>query len=87
MPIEPRNVQHLVLDTNTALSGLLWGGTPGRLIMAARAAEIALFSSVPLLDELGGVILRDKFIKPLQARGEMTSPIFLTTNFALGYII
>ena len=28
----------LVLDTNTALSGLLWSGTPKRLIVAARAA-------------------------------------------------
>jgi predicted nucleic acid-binding protein len=27
----------LVLDTNTALSGLLWGGTPGRLIDAAKS--------------------------------------------------
>jgi predicted nucleic acid-binding protein len=25
----------LILDTNTAISGLLWGGTPGRLIEAA----------------------------------------------------
>jgi predicted nucleic acid-binding protein len=27
----------LVLDANTVISGLLWGGTPGKLIDAARA--------------------------------------------------
>ena len=58
---KPRSVLHLVLDTNTALSGLLWSGTPKRLIAAARALEVTLFSSVPLLEELGGVILRKKF--------------------------
>lgn len=31
----------LVLDTNTALSGLLWGGTPGRLIDAAEDQVLA----------------------------------------------
>ena len=67
---------HLVLDTNTVLSGLLWGGTPKRLITAARAGEIALFCSVPLLEELGGVILRGKFTKPLTARGLKAGELF-----------
>ena len=67
---------HLVLDTNTALSGLLWGGTPKRLIMAARAAEVRLFCSVPLLEELGGVILREKFTRPLTARGLKAEELF-----------
>lgn len=66
----------LVLDTNTALSGLLWGGTPKRLIAAARAAEVMLFSSVPLLEELGGVILREKFAKPLETRGLKAETLF-----------
>jgi hypothetical protein len=42
----------LVLDTNTALSGLLWGGTPGRLIDAAEEQRIQLASSAALLAEL-----------------------------------
>ena len=67
---------HLVLDTNTALSGLLWGGTPKRLIMAARAAEVTLFCSVPLLEELGGVIHRKKFTQPLTARGLKAEELF-----------
>lgn len=76
MPTGPRSVLHLVLDTNTAVSGLLWDGTPRRLIAAARAAEVMLFSSVPLLEELGGVILREKFTKPLAARGLKAEELF-----------
>ena len=38
----------LVLDTNTALSGLLWGGTPGRLIDAAAIGQVELASSAAL---------------------------------------
>ncbi|MEN9491536.1 MAG: hypothetical protein RJA63_1985 [Pseudomonadota bacterium] len=64
-----RNVLRLVLDTNTVLSGLLWGGIPARLISAARAKEITLHCSAPLMDELRGVIQREKFAKGLAARG------------------
>jgi putative PIN family toxin of toxin-antitoxin system len=59
----------LVLDTNTALSGLLWQGTPGKLIDAAKQQEITLFSSMFLLAELLGVMSRAKFIDALAARG------------------
>jgi putative PIN family toxin of toxin-antitoxin system len=69
-------VQHLVLDTNTAISGLLWGGTPGHLIDAAYAQQVALFTSLPLLAEFRGVICRDKFAKPLAARGLVAGEIF-----------
>lgn len=64
-----RNVLRLVLDTNTVLSGLLWGGIPARLISAARAKEITLYCSPSLLDEPRGVIQREKFAKGLAARG------------------
>lgn len=53
----------LLLDTNTAISGLLWGGTPGRLIDAALAGEVELASSLALLAELQGVLCRAKFAK------------------------
>ena len=45
----------LVLDTNIALSGLLWGGTPGRLIDAADARHVALFTSGTQVDHLFSV--------------------------------
>lgn len=58
----------LVLDTNTAISALLWHGTPGRLIDAAQIKTVSLFTSAPLLAELCGVLLREKFAKQLKAK-------------------
>lgn len=66
----------LVLDTNTALSGLLWGGTPGRLIDAAEGQRIELASSAALLAELQGVLSRQKFAKQLAKRGLTVSDVF-----------
>lgn len=66
----------LVLDTNTALSGLLWQGTPGKLIDAAKQQELALFSSTPLLAELLGVMSRAKFTDALAARGLQVQALF-----------
>jgi uncharacterized protein len=59
----------LVLDTNAAVSGLLWHGNPGKLIDAARAGSATLFASAHLLGDLHGVLGRDKFAKHLQVRG------------------
>lgn len=66
----------LVLDTNTALSGLLWGGTPGRLIEAAEEQRIELASSAALLAELQGVLSREKFAKQLARRGLTVADVF-----------
>lgn len=59
----------LVLDTNIAISGLLWGGAPGRLIDAAVAGRVLLASSTALLAELHGVLLRTKFADRIARRG------------------
>lgn len=66
----------LVLDTNTALSGLLWGGTPGRLIDAAQAGRVELACSAALLAELQGVLSREKFARQLTLRDLKVSDIF-----------
>jgi putative PIN family toxin of toxin-antitoxin system len=66
----------LVLDTNTALSGLLWGGTPGRLIDAAQATRVELLSSAALLAELQGVLMREKFVGQLARRGLSVADVF-----------
>jgi putative PIN family toxin of toxin-antitoxin system len=66
----------LVLDTNTALSGLLWGGTPGRLIDAAEDHRIELASSAALLAELQGVLSREKFAGQLAKRGVNVADVF-----------
>lgn len=66
----------LVLDTNTVLSGLLWGGTPGRLIDAAEAGQVELASSAALLAELQGVLSREKFARQLAKRGITVADVF-----------
>jgi uncharacterized protein len=66
----------LVLDTNTALSGLLWGGTPGRLVDAAESGRIELVSTVALLAELQGVLSREKFTSQLARRALTVSDVF-----------
>jgi uncharacterized protein len=69
----------LVLDTNTAISGLLWGGPPSQLIDAAQDRQIELISSLALLAELDDVITRRKFITQLAKRD------FTCSDIALGY--
>lgn len=59
----------LVLDTNVAASGLLWGGTPAQLLDAAQIGEVELFTSAVLLAELAGILKREKFAKALAATG------------------
>jgi putative PIN family toxin of toxin-antitoxin system len=76
MPIASSNGVRLVLDTNTVISGLLWGGTPGRLIDAAKAGRVELVSSAPLLAELQGVLNRPKFALQLAQRGVTVADVF-----------
>jgi uncharacterized protein len=66
----------LVADTNTVISGLLWGGTPGRLIDLAVKGRINLVTSLPLLAEFEGVLARDKFSGQLQKRGFSFGDVF-----------
>lgn len=66
----------LVLDANTVVSGLLWHGTPGKLIEAAQAKTIFLYTSAPLLAELNGVLLRRKFAGQLEERELQAVEVF-----------
>lgn len=58
-----------VLDTNIVASGLLWNGTPARLLDAAQRDEVALFTSRILLAELVRILRREKFAKAIAASG------------------
>jgi putative PIN family toxin of toxin-antitoxin system len=61
-------LKKVVLDTNTLISGLLWDGNEARIIEKAENKEIKLFISPELIEELEGVLKREKFCKRLEGK-------------------
>ncbi len=55
----------IVADTNTVVSGMLWHGAPRRVLEAARAGTVTLYTSPILLAELEDVLSRTKFAERL----------------------
>jgi len=51
----------VVLDTNIVVSGLLWSGTPGRVLQAAQNGLFQAVASEAMIDELREVLERPKF--------------------------
>ena len=60
----------------TRRSGLPWHGNPGKLIDAAQAGSLTLYTTAPLLAELHGVLGREKFAKHLHVRGLSATRVF-----------
>jgi putative PIN family toxin of toxin-antitoxin system len=56
-------------DTNVVVSGLLWYGHPRRILDAARAGRVTLFTSAILLAELNDVLTRPKLARRLAQAG------------------
>ena len=69
MPGSAHQPLRLVLDTNIVVAGLLWNGLPRRLLQAAIAGEVDLFSSALLLDELAHALGYSKFTKRIERFG------------------
>lgn len=65
----PGKAVRLVLDTNTAVSGLLWHQAPAQLIDAALQGRIELFTSETLLVEISDVLPRAKLARRVAASG------------------
>lgn len=67
----------LVLDTNVTISGLLWRGTPYRLLQAIRRQqpEQQIYTSRALLEELTEVITRPAFSAQLQRIGKTAAEL------------
>ena len=59
----------VVADTNTLVSGLLWQGNPRRVLDAARAGTLQLYTTAALLAELEEVLQRPKFAQRLALAG------------------
>ena len=61
-------IPRVVLDSNVIISGVLFGGTPARVVEHALQGRIECFTSLPILDEVRGVLQRPKFgFSPAQA--------------------
>jgi putative PIN family toxin of toxin-antitoxin system len=68
----------IVLDTNVALSALLWRGTPYQLLDAIRSrGEVRLFTSPALLEELAEVLTRPSATKRLALIGKSAHEVLL----------
>jgi len=56
----------VVADTNIVVSGLLWRGSPRRVLDVARDGILELFTSPALLEELEDVLSRETFAARLK---------------------
>ena len=65
MTLTPR----LVLDTNVVVSGFLWGGNPGKFLLAAGDGEVRLFSSRILVEEIRLTLGKPHLEKAIAATG------------------
>jgi hypothetical protein len=65
----------VVLDTNVVASGLLWGGTPWKLMQVVRETGTPLYSSLPLIAELKAILSREKFKSKVSESGDSLSGI------------
>lgn len=66
----------IVLDTNVALSALLWRGTPYRLLEAiGQRSDVQLVSSTVLLEELADVLTRPSAAKRLAVIGKAAQAV------------
>ena len=51
----------IVIDANVVISGFLFGGNPARVLHAVHERKARCFTSLPILDEVRGVLQRPKF--------------------------
>lgn len=61
-------MKKVVLDTNTIISGIFWDGNEARVIEEAENNKVQLFISTKLLQELEGVLKREKFTRKLEGK-------------------
>jgi len=55
----------IVIDTNVAVSGLLWGGPPNEILKVARSRNLSILACDQTIQELKRALGYDKFRKRL----------------------
>jgi putative PIN family toxin of toxin-antitoxin system len=73
-------VTRAVLDTNTWVSGLGWGGPPGEVVEAALAGRFDIVTSPALLDELRRVLAYPKLAAIFDDVDEIVGLIALASH-------
>jgi len=76
----------VVLDTNTVVSGFLWDNEPRAIVDAAIDGRIELFTCAALIEELAGVLPRQKFAKRL-AEKQLSIPSIVERYRVLADIV
>ena len=76
----------VVLDTNTVVSGFLWDGPPRALIGAAIDERIEIFTSAVLIEELAGILPRQRFARRL-AEKQLSIPVLIERYSVLAQIV
>ncbi|BAZ20458.1 hypothetical protein NIES4073_13340 [Kalymmatonema gypsitolerans NIES-4073] len=70
----------VVLDTNVWISGWLWGGVPGQLIIMAKNQQITIFVSEGLLSELETTLGRVKLQSKIRSLGATVQILLAKTS-------
>jgi uncharacterized protein len=70
----------LVLDTNVVVAGLLWAGSPHRLLDRAIDEAFTAYSSPALIDELAHTLHYQKFAQRIERFG--TTPVALVAQYS-----
>ena len=66
----------IVIDTNVAISGLLWGGAPNQILRLCRNRIIRILECEETLDEVKRVIQYDKFADRISGLGTTAIEVF-----------
>lgn len=69
-----------ILDTNTWVSGLGWGGPPGEVVEAALAGRFEIVTSPALLDELRRVLAYPKLAEVFGDVDEVVELVALASH-------
>jgi len=57
----------VIIDTNVAVSGLLWAGPPNRILKWARDGVLEIIGCEEIIDEVKRILKYDKFARRISA--------------------
>lgn len=66
----------IIIDTNVAISGLLWGGAPNQVLKLCRNGVVRILECDETLEEVRSVLQHSKFSDRLSALGATAIEVF-----------